>query len=150
MECQNLEEVLATRRKVRVHTILHVELDCRSIGRFAHPHVKILPLASFKEEHIVAVVQLSKLIQLIELRFGVKLRFFATVWEEGMQVVHQMSMSECRVSRVRMQGITIAGNMDAHRNVTPRELSMRTRWRFCFGVEDFSSSSDRSVRARDL
>lgn len=46
-------------------TVLHVHLNCRSVGRLAHPQVKILPLPGLEEKHIVAVIQLSKFVQLV-------------------------------------------------------------------------------------
>jgi hypothetical protein len=41
---------------VKSLTILHVHLNCRSVGRLAHPQVKILSLPGLEEKHIVAVV----------------------------------------------------------------------------------------------
>lgn len=67
-----------------------MHLDGRPIGRFAQPHVQVLALARLEEQHIVAVVELGKLIKLVELRLGVQLGFFATVGEQRIQVVEQM------------------------------------------------------------
>lgn len=41
---------------VKSLTILHVHLNCRPVGRFAHPQVKILSFPGLEEKHIVAVV----------------------------------------------------------------------------------------------
>ena len=48
-----------------------MHLDSGPIGCLAHPYVKILALSRLKEKHIVAVVELSELIELVELRLGV-------------------------------------------------------------------------------
>jgi len=47
------------------HTVLHVHLDCWSVGCLAHPQIEVLALARLEEENIVAVVQLGKLVQLV-------------------------------------------------------------------------------------
>jgi hypothetical protein len=61
-------------------TVLQMHLDSGTIWRFTHPRVEILSFPGFKEEHIVAVVQFSKLVQLVELGLGVELCLFSAVW----------------------------------------------------------------------
>ena len=73
--------------------VLNVKLDRRTIGRLAHPRVEVFAFASFEEEDIVAIVQFGYFIELKELAFSVKLRLFATVREEGIEVIQKMSMS---------------------------------------------------------
>jgi len=67
--------------------VLDVKLDRRAIGRLTHPCVEVFAFAGFEEEDIVAIVQLGDFVELVQLAFGIKLRLFATVWEEGMEVV---------------------------------------------------------------
>lgn len=49
------------------HTILQMHLDSGPIWYLAHPYVKIFALPRLEEKHIVAVVEFSKLIELVEL-----------------------------------------------------------------------------------
>ncbi len=62
-------------------TILKMHLDSRSIRRFAHPYVEIFALPRLKEQNVIAIVQLGKFVELVELCLCVQLRVFATVWE---------------------------------------------------------------------
>jgi len=48
-----------------------MHLDSGAVGRFAHPRIQILAFPGFEEEHIVAVVELSELVQLVQFRLGV-------------------------------------------------------------------------------
>lgn len=45
-----------------------MKLDCRTIGDFAQPHVQIFALPRFEEKNVVAVVELSQLIELAQSR----------------------------------------------------------------------------------
>jgi hypothetical protein len=56
----------------RTLTVLDVELDGRTIGRLAHPRIQILSFPCFKEQNIVAVVELGELVELVELCFCVE------------------------------------------------------------------------------
>lgn len=62
-----------------VLTILHVHLNCWSIGGFAHPQVQVLALSCFEKKDVVAVVELSKFVELVELCFGIELDIFPAV-----------------------------------------------------------------------
>lgn len=64
-----------------------MHLNSRSIWRLAHPCVQIFALARLEEKNIVAVVEFSELVQLVELGLGVELCFLATVREEGSNIV---------------------------------------------------------------
>lgn len=75
-------------------TILQVHLHRRSIGRFAHPNIKILAFSGLEKEHVVAVVQIGKLVELIELRLGIQLRIFAAVGKKRVEIVEEMPMPE--------------------------------------------------------
>jgi hypothetical protein len=48
-----------------------VHLDGGSVWCFAHPGVQILAFSCFEEKNIVAVVQLSELVELIQLGLSV-------------------------------------------------------------------------------
>lgn len=74
-------------------TVLEVHLHGRAIGRFADPYVEIFALSRFKEEDVVAVVELGEFVELVELGFGVELRIFAAMGEERVEIVEKMSMS---------------------------------------------------------
>ena len=56
-----------------------MHLDSRPIRCFAHPDVQIFTLPCFKKKHIVAVVEFSKFVELVELSLGVKFGIFAAV-----------------------------------------------------------------------
>lgn len=53
--------------------------------------------------HVIAVVEFSQLIELVELRLCIKLCVFAAVRQEGVQVVEEMSMSVGDASRAEDQ-----------------------------------------------
>ena len=53
-----------------------------------------MTFARFEEEDVVAIVQVGEFVELRQLRFGVELGVFATVWEEGVQVGEEMAMSD--------------------------------------------------------
>jgi hypothetical protein len=48
-----------------------MHLDGWTVGCFAHPRIQILAFPGFEEENIVAVVELSELVQLVQLGLGV-------------------------------------------------------------------------------
>jgi hypothetical protein len=56
-----------------------MHLDRRAVRRFAHPCIQILAFSGLEEEDVVAVVEFSELVQLVELRLGVELRLFSAV-----------------------------------------------------------------------
>ena len=60
-------------------TVLEVHLDRRSIGRLAHPYIKILPFPRLKKHYVVAIVEFRELVQLVELGLCVKLCVLTTV-----------------------------------------------------------------------
>ena len=66
-------------RKGRICTVLKMHFDGRTIGRFAHPYVKIFSLARFEKEDVVAVVEFGKFIELIEFGFCIKFGIFPAV-----------------------------------------------------------------------
>jgi hypothetical protein len=74
-------------------TVLDVHLDGRSVWRLAHPCVQIFAFPCLKEEHIVAIVEFGKLVELVQFCLGVEFCFFAAVWKEGVKVVQEMTMS---------------------------------------------------------
>ena len=74
-------------------TVLKVHLDRRPIGRFAHPDIKIFAFSGFEKQHIIAVVQFSQLVQLIQLGFGVEFCIFATMREKGIDIIQKMSVT---------------------------------------------------------
>jgi hypothetical protein len=43
-----------------------MKLDSRAIGHFAQPYIQILALPGFEEKNVVAVVELSQLIELAQ------------------------------------------------------------------------------------
>ena len=65
-----------------MRTILKMHFDRGPIWSFAHPNVEIFCLPRFKKHDIIAIVQLSKLVQLVQFRFRVQLSIFAAVGEE--------------------------------------------------------------------
>lgn len=67
-----------------------MHLDCRPIGRFAHPYVKVFALARFEEQNVVAVVELCEFVELVEFSFRVQFGVFAAVREEGIEVIQEM------------------------------------------------------------
>ena len=73
--------------------VVQVKLNGGAVGGLCDPDVEILALAGFEEEDIVAVVEVCKFVELVELGFGVELCVFATMGEEGMEIVKEMSMS---------------------------------------------------------
>ena len=75
---------------MRAHTVLQVHLDRRPVGRFAHPYVKVLALARLEEENVVAVVELGKFVELVELSFRVEFCVFAAVRKEGIEVIEEV------------------------------------------------------------
>lgn len=50
-----------------------------SVWRLANPYKKILALPGLEKEDIVAVIELSELVELVELRLGVELGIFSAV-----------------------------------------------------------------------
>lgn len=70
-----------------------MQLDAGSVGRFAHPHVQILPLPRLEEEDVVAVVQVRNLVQMVQLRLGVQLCVFAPVGEHCDYVFEEMAVA---------------------------------------------------------
>lgn len=74
-------------------TVLEVHFDCRAIWRFAHPNIKIFAFSSFEKEYIIAIIQLGKFIQLIQLGFGVEFCIFAAVREKGIDIVEEMPVT---------------------------------------------------------
>lgn len=74
-------------------TVLEMHLHGRAIGRFADPYVEVFALSGFEEEDVIAVVELGKFVQLVELGLGVQLRIFAAVGKEKVEIVEEMSMS---------------------------------------------------------
>ncbi len=76
-----------------IGTVLEMHLHGRAIGRFADPYIEVFALSRFEEKDVVAVVELGEFVELVELGLGVELRIFATVGEEGVEVVKEMSMS---------------------------------------------------------
>ena len=71
----------------------------RSIGRLAHPYVEIFPFPCFEKEDVIAIVELSQFIQLVELCFCIELCIFATMGKEGVQIVQEMSVSVGHAAR---------------------------------------------------
>lgn len=74
-------------------TVLKVHLDRRTIGRFAHPDIKIFAFSGFEKQHIIAIIQFGEFVQLIELCFGVELCIFAAVREEGVNIVEKVPVA---------------------------------------------------------
>ena len=70
-----------------------MHLDSRPIRGFTHPYVEIFALSGLEEEHIVAIVEFGKLIELIKFGLGVELCIFPTVWEQRVEIVEKMSVS---------------------------------------------------------
>lgn len=70
-----------------------MHLDGGPVGRLAQPYIEIFGFARFEKEHIVAIVEVGQLIQLVELGLGVELCIFAAVRYEGVEIVHEMSVS---------------------------------------------------------
>lgn len=81
-----------------------MHLDGRTIWRFAHPHIEIFALSRLEEEHVIAVIQFGKLVELVQLRLGVEFCIFAAVREERVDIVEQVSLSDAEgdVSIVRL------------------------------------------------
>lgn len=69
-----------------------MHLHGRTIGWFAHPQVEVLPFSRLKEEDVVAIIEISKFVQLIELRFRIQLGVFSTMGEKRMEVIHEVSV----------------------------------------------------------
>lgn len=81
------------------HTILQMHLDSRPVRGFTHPYVEIFALSRLEEEHIVAIVEFGKLIELIEFGLGVELCIFPAMGEQRVKIVEKMSMSVGHASR---------------------------------------------------
>ena len=47
------------------HTVLHVHLDRWPIRRLAHPNVQVFTFPRFEEHDIIAIIELSELVQLV-------------------------------------------------------------------------------------
>lgn len=60
-------------------TVLEMHLHSRSIRCFANPYVQILAFPGLEENHVVAIVEFSQLIELVKLRLCIKLCVFAAV-----------------------------------------------------------------------
>ena len=56
-----------------------MHFDGGTIGRFAHPYVKVFSLPRFEKEYVVAIVEFGKLIKLIEFGFCIEFGIFSTV-----------------------------------------------------------------------
>lgn len=76
-------------------TVLEVHFDGGAVGGFAHPDVEVFGFAGFEEEDVVAVVEVGEFVELVEFGFRVEFGVFATVREEGVQVVEEVTMSAC-------------------------------------------------------
>lgn len=74
-------------------TVLGMELNGRTVGDLAEPHVQILALARLEEHNVVAVVKLGELVQLVKLGLGIELDVFAAVGEHRCEIVEEMSVS---------------------------------------------------------
>lgn len=59
-----------------------MKFDCGTVGNFAQPHIQIFALPRFKEENVVAVVELSQLIELAQSGFGVEFGILSAVREQ--------------------------------------------------------------------
>lgn len=70
-----------------------MHFDCRPIWRFAHPYVKVFAFSGFEEEHVVAIIEFSKFVELIELGFSVEFCIFAAVREESVNIVEKVSLA---------------------------------------------------------
>ena len=77
-----------------------MQFDGGTVGWLAYPDVQVFALTRFEKEHIIAVVEISELVQLVELCFRVKLGVLAAVREEGMEIVEEMSVTDRRASLV--------------------------------------------------
>ena len=76
-----------------------MHLDSRPIRGFTHPYVEIFALSRLEKEHIVAIVQFGKLIELIKFGLGVELCIFPAMWEQRVEIVEKMSVSVGHTSR---------------------------------------------------
>ena len=108
--------------------VLNVKLDCRTIGRLAHPCIKVFAFASFEEKDIIAIVQFGNFVKLEQLAFGVKLRFFATMWKEGIEVIQEMSMPWIFCQHIVKEMHFFIEML--YRKVTPLVVNISTRCRF--------------------
>lgn len=53
--------------------VQHVAFEGRAVGGLGQPHVEVSMAASFKEDGVVAVAQVSQLVDHVKLMFGVQL-----------------------------------------------------------------------------
>ncbi len=75
-----------------VLTVLQMELDGRAVGDFCQPQVKIFAFPCFGKQTIVAIVQLGKFVELVQLRLGIELDLFTTVREHRRKVIQEVPM----------------------------------------------------------
>ena len=73
--------------------VLEMHLNGRTIGRFGDPGVKVLAFSGFEEENIVARVEISEFVELVEFGFRVELGVFARMGKERVEVVDEMAMA---------------------------------------------------------
>lgn len=127
-----------------------MHLDRRTIGRFAHPDIKVLAFSGFEKKHIIAVIQFGKLIQLIQLGFGIEFCIFAAVREKSVEIVEEVPVA------AKQEVLALEGPRDmrrrnriTYRYVTPLELRIRTLCLFFFSSFSLSGLSPLAFK-RDL
>lgn len=76
-----------------MNTVLKMHFHRRAIGSLAHPYVQVLAFAGLKKKHIVAVVEFSKLIELVQLRLCIEFCVFAAVRKESVNIVKEMPVT---------------------------------------------------------
>ena len=70
-----------------------MHLDGGAIRCFGYPYVEIFALSRLEKKHVITVIELSELIELIQFRLSVELCVFTAVWQQGIEVIEQVSMS---------------------------------------------------------
>lgn len=102
-------------------TVLDMELDGGAIGDLCHPHVEILGLPRLEKEDVVAVVKFGKLVELVQLRLGIKLGVFPAVRKHGGKIIEEMSVPKCvKRHRIRISysSATCVHNQELSRGLT--------------------------------
>lgn len=79
--------------------VLDVELESWAVWRLGDPKVKVLMFAGFEKKDVVAVVELSDLIKLVQVFLGVELGLFSGVGHQLGQILDEMSVSVGDASR---------------------------------------------------
>lgn len=72
--------------------VLNIEFHCGTIGRLQDPEVKVLVLSCLEEKNVVAVIQLSNFVELVQVLLGIEFGLFSSMWHQVCQILNQVTM----------------------------------------------------------